>query len=256
LGSNALQNCSPPTVLLLVQQDNLCCEEERLWIALLAWGRQQGEQKSNALKILAPYVRFNAMSSEFFVDSVVSSGVLEPSEVVELLSARTTGRPSKTFPGAHKPRTEISNKGNWKPALDDDDEDSDILDAAAPANWPPRIRAPRSSAGLPLASDGYSHGALTPPMLQIPVGHGGSSSSGYPPSFGGGSDSARHSVGGYSHGATTPTSSAGNGEARSVSQRRATKLRDARLAARERESGPPVPASRDVRRSKGNLSRS
>lgn len=96
-----LLGCEPSTVELLTKQDSLNCSEETLWLGLLQWGETQ---PAGSLRQLAAHVRFNVMSSNFFVDNVVPSGVLEPGEVVELLSARTTGRPAESFPSADKKR--------------------------------------------------------------------------------------------------------------------------------------------------------
>merc|ERR1711988_1323153 len=57
-----------------------------------------------AMREILPHIRFNTMSPDFFVDKVVPSGVLNKKEIVELLSARTTGRPAPRFPEANLPR--------------------------------------------------------------------------------------------------------------------------------------------------------
>jgi hypothetical protein len=94
--------CTVPTVSLLLQQDGLACDEEHLWMSLLQWAGQLADQSNiERLKSVTAFVRFNVMSSEFFVDHVVPSGALSQAEVVELLGARATGRPSRTFPDAH-----------------------------------------------------------------------------------------------------------------------------------------------------------
>jgi len=121
LETDGLHGLSLATMLLLVQQDGLSLCEEQLWWALLKWGQEVSvEDRTASLCELLPHLRFTVMSSEFFVDHVVPSGILQPTEVVDLLSARTTGRPARMFPQAHVQRT------GWQ----EDDDNSDIDEAS------------------------------------------------------------------------------------------------------------------------------
>jgi hypothetical protein len=117
IDAEALLECSPPTLKLLVLQDYLRCDEEKLLLALVEWEKLHD---SGMLQTIAPYMRYSVMSPEFFVDTVVPAGILQPGEVVELLSARTTSRPARGFPNAHLPRNKRPEHGGA-----DDDEQSD-----------------------------------------------------------------------------------------------------------------------------------
>lgn len=120
LDHGVLKGCSPKALITLVQRDNLCCDEESLWLALVAW--DEIHQKPGVLQSLAPYLRYNVMRPAFFVDSVVPVGVLQPNEVVELLSSRTTRRPAASFPCAHIPRRPRGTPPIQARIKDDDDD--------------------------------------------------------------------------------------------------------------------------------------
>lgn len=183
LDDGALFGCSAATVSLLVQQENLCCDEEHLWCSLMHWAGDQGGR--DALRSVLPHVRFNIMSSDFFVDDVVPAGVLEPVEVMELLSSRATGRPTPSFPDAALPRRRSSAcaarlpcAGSRWEALGEDDSsfgEDDLASARGAPDWP----------------TGRSSGSATPSAApsgllqaeQRAAAHAGASA-GYPPAVG------------------------------------------------------------------------
>lgn len=100
----SMLGCSMSTMLRLLRQECFRCDEERLWLSLVRWAEKQSP---DALRTVVPYVRFNVMSPEFFVDRVVPAGVLDDKQVVELLSARVTRRTPPSFPSADMPRCGI-----------------------------------------------------------------------------------------------------------------------------------------------------
>eukprot|EP00927_Polykrikos_kofoidii_P045798 TRINITY_DN39920_c0_g1_i1.p1 TRINITY_DN39920_c0_g1~~TRINITY_DN39920_c0_g1_i1.p1 ORF type:complete len:465 (+),score=83.28 TRINITY_DN39920_c0_g1_i1:46-1440(+) len=162
LDSGALVDCSSATVALLTRQEHLCCDEERLWTELLRWSERQ---ELGALRDLAPHIRFNTMSSDFFVDRVVPSGALDSKEVVDLLSARTTGRPARSFPEADIPRESRDLRASCEPSpptLEDEEGES----AGESAGYG---IAPSSSRQLPVASSG----AATPMSIASAAGPSG-----------------------------------------------------------------------------------
>lgn len=101
LEDDSFLSCSLPTMLRLLQQECFCCDEEHLWLALARWAPKHAD---GSLKEVLPYVRFNVMSPEFFVDSVVPMSILDDGQVVELLSARATRRLAASFMNADMPR--------------------------------------------------------------------------------------------------------------------------------------------------------
>eukprot|EP00929_Paragymnodinium_shiwhaense_P016883 TRINITY_DN12557_c0_g1_i1.p1 TRINITY_DN12557_c0_g1~~TRINITY_DN12557_c0_g1_i1.p1 ORF type:complete len:563 (-),score=117.74 TRINITY_DN12557_c0_g1_i1:54-1742(-) len=119
-GEDGGRRSAPETIAALLQHSCLSCDEEKLWLELVKWSEGQG---CDTLRSLAPYMRFNVMSSEFFVDRVVPSGVLQPDEVVELLGSRATGRPAPRFPHASDqraaavPGSTCSSAFPWQEAL-------------------------------------------------------------------------------------------------------------------------------------------
>jgi hypothetical protein len=123
IDADALLECSPTTLKVLVLQDYLRCDEEKFLLALIEWGKLNSKE---VLQMIAPHLRYGVMSPEFFVDTVVPAGILQPGEVVELLSARTTSRPAKGFPNAHMPRNRRLEHWN------DDDLDSNSESTASP----------------------------------------------------------------------------------------------------------------------------
>eukprot|EP00928_Gymnodinium_smaydae_P039307 TRINITY_DN26871_c0_g2_i2.p1 TRINITY_DN26871_c0_g2~~TRINITY_DN26871_c0_g2_i2.p1 ORF type:complete len:383 (+),score=85.49 TRINITY_DN26871_c0_g2_i2:206-1354(+) len=126
LEERALEGISARTLELLVRRSDLNCDEERLWLALVAWEERNktpvAEGEDSVLRRLAPYLRFNVMSPEFFVDRVVPSGILEPAQVVGLLSARATARPAAGFPEAHLQRGAVLRARQWDVVRDEDSE--------------------------------------------------------------------------------------------------------------------------------------
>lgn len=105
LDDDALLDCGLPTMLRLLRQECFRCDEERLWLTLVRWAERQPQK--DALRMLVPYLRFNVMSPEFFVDRVVPEGVLDDTQVVELLCARITRRCAPSFSSADMPRCGI-----------------------------------------------------------------------------------------------------------------------------------------------------
>mmetsp|Transcript_89852 Transcript_89852/g.253395 ORF Transcript_89852/g.253395 Transcript_89852/m.253395 type:complete len:458 (+) Transcript_89852:96-1469(+) len=106
LDDDAFLSCTPWTLRRLLQQERFRCDEEHLWMSLVKWGKLQAEGEGS-LRALTPFVRFNLMSPEFFVDNVVSAGILEDTQVVSLLSARATGREAVGFHDVDIPRCGI-----------------------------------------------------------------------------------------------------------------------------------------------------
>lgn len=164
LDAGALFGCSAATVALLVQQENLCCDEEHLWCNLMHWAEDQDGKET--LRAVAPYVRFNIMSSEFFVDEVVPTGVLEPREVVELLSSRATGRPTASFPDALLHRN-VQMRSRWTEAVEEDEYydsegEDDLVSARGAPGRLQRVASSTSDAGGGFT--GRGSGSTTPSM--------------------------------------------------------------------------------------------
>eukprot|EP00929_Paragymnodinium_shiwhaense_P108443 TRINITY_DN74767_c0_g1_i1.p1 TRINITY_DN74767_c0_g1~~TRINITY_DN74767_c0_g1_i1.p1 ORF type:complete len:447 (-),score=55.35 TRINITY_DN74767_c0_g1_i1:29-1369(-) len=152
LESGALLTCAQATILTILQHEKFNCLEENLWHMLIQW---QETRPPGALRQIVPYLRFNTMSPNFFVDTVVPSGVLEAKEVVELLSARTTGRPAPRFPQANVPRClQLPNDAEDRLSEEDRPRPGDSPGGSSPLSTP---RLPES---VPVAA-----ATLLPPNM-------------------------------------------------------------------------------------------
>lgn len=90
----AFLNCGSPILQRLLAADELACDEEQLWSALV---KRSMKNPDKPLKEMVRLVRFNVMSPAFFVDEVIPTGALEPALAIEILSSFATKRPFKTL---------------------------------------------------------------------------------------------------------------------------------------------------------------